>query len=134
LENTISNFFYRKFNPFEVFEQQRCSVQRPKTLCTSWRGFEPTIFRSGGGRNDHCVTPPGLYGDISTFGNIVIKERMWAANFIPSVRYFTPRVRHFIPKVKYSYQGADLCGKLSSGALNALGAQKDPLGDSDLFY
>jgi hypothetical protein len=40
------------------FRQQHCNVLRPKQPYTL-AGFEPGIFCSGGGRDDHYATPPG---------------------------------------------------------------------------
>jgi hypothetical protein len=73
-KNAASSRFYRKVNFFKriyfyqihtitmhiKFWKQHCNLfktLKPYTLA----GFEPGIFCSVGGRDDHYATPPGLY-------------------------------------------------------------------------
>jgi hypothetical protein len=39
--------------------QQHCTVKIPKDLTYTLAGFEPGIFCSVGGRDDHYASPPG---------------------------------------------------------------------------
>jgi hypothetical protein len=56
------------------FWQQHCNVEIPKKTLTL-AGFEPGIFCSLGGRDDHYATPPGQYGSFFKFlaANICIR-------------------------------------------------------------
>jgi hypothetical protein len=52
------------------FPQQHCSAWRPKKPYPP-AGVDPGIFCSGGGRDDHCATPPGLWRLIYIIRQIV---------------------------------------------------------------
>jgi hypothetical protein len=70
------------------FWQRHCNVSRPiKTYTLA--GFEPGIFCSGGGRDDHYATPPGLNVDILAVGTTTPRQKENAA--LQHILRFTAR-------------------------------------------
>jgi hypothetical protein len=62
LENKKKRFFKKVFEctkNAQKYAQKHCNafIKYFKPYLTA--GFKPTVFCSGGGRENHCATPPG---------------------------------------------------------------------------
>jgi hypothetical protein len=71
--------------------QQHCNVYIPKKPYTL-AGFEPGIFCSVGGRDDHYATPPGpafyTYFDTLEKNNTAVRCRFFKHEFAPRGEFF----------------------------------------------